>query len=750
MDGGRARRALPFLGRAPRALLAGVALGGLLAGAAATGRADEGMWPVHSPPRAAWQKDYGFAPGEDFLLHLQRAAVKLSDGGSASFVSGDGLLLTNHHVARSQIHKLSTPSRDLLRDGFYARSRADELRCPDLEARVLWSYEDVTERVRAALAGPGSGPGKAAADASSPSELNRRRKAALAAIEEESLKQTGLRSEVVTLYGGGQYMLYRYRRYSDVRLVFAPEEQAAAFGGEYDNFTYPRHALDFAVLRVYDDGKPLRPSDHLRLAERPAKDGELVLVAGHPGTTSRLLTVAQLTHHRDELNPVQLAILAARRAALVRFGATSPEAHRRMLGVLRSIDNSLKRLTFQQAGLKSPAGFARKQREEAELRAEVQKRPALRSEIGDPWGQIAAAYRGAAGLSRRHQYTTLSHSKLAMLALHLLRYPRELAKPNGERLEDYRESRLESLRLQLTSPAPLYPDLEEAVLADWLAQVKAALGDGDPFVKAALGGRPPEVVARELVAGTKLLEVAPRQALLDGGAQAVEQSTDPLLAFVRRVDAPLRELRNTWERRVHSVENLMQERIARARFAVYGDKVYPDATSTLRLGYGRVQGYLKDTRLVPYQTLLYGLFDRALSFGEAAPYQLAPRLQAARVRLDPTTPLNFVYTADTIGGNSGSPVVSRDGALVGLNFDSNLEKLGNRYFYVPDDEGSRAVAVESVAILHALRTAYDAAELAAELLGTAPSAATWPAGPATAPAVTSTPTPAPAPARKNP
>lgn len=694
-------------------------------------RADEGMWPLHSPPRAAWQKDYGFDPADDFLAHLRRASVKLSDGGSAAFVSQEGLLLTNHHVARGQIHKLSTASRDLLRDGFYARTRAEELRCPDLEARILWSYEDVTERVRAAVKAAGPNP----------SDVNRERKAATAAIEEESQKQTGLRSEVVSLYGGGQYMLYRYRRFVDVRLVFAPEEQAAAFGGEYDNFTYPRHALDFAILRVYDGDKPVQPSDFLRMAERPAQEGELVLVAGHPGSTSRLLTVTQLVHHRDDLNPMQLKILAARRAALVRYGEASPEAHRRMLGSLRSIDNSLKRLTFQQAGLKSPAGFGKKQSEEAALRAEVAKRPALRAEIGDPWGQIAAAYRGIAPLSKRSQYSTLSHSKAASLALSLLRYPVEIAKPNGERLEDYRDSKLELLRLHLTSTAPLHADLEEAVLADWLLQARTALGDADPFVKAALVGKDPKAVAAEVIRGTRLLEVDARRALLDGGQAALGQSSDPLLAFARRVDAPLRELRTLWEKRVHSVENVAQEKIARARFAVYGQSLYPDANSTLRLSYGKVKGYLKDTRQVPHQTLLFGLFDRALSFGERAPYQMAPKLLAARSRFDLATPLNFAYTADTIGGNSGSPVVSREGALLGINFDSNIERLANRYFHVPEEEGARALAVESVAILASLRSAYDAAPLAAELLGVTPAPAPT--------SVTATAT-APAPAAKAP
>ncbi len=689
--------------------------------------ADEGMWPLHQVPREAWQAQHGFAPSDEWLTGIQRAAVRLSDGGSASLVSAEGLILTNHHVARSQIHKLSTPTRDFIRDGFYAKTRAEELLCPDLEARVLWSTEDVTAKVQAAVK-PGA----------TPQAAQTQRKAAIAELERQASADSGLLSEVVTLFGGGQYFLYRYKRYPDVRLVFAPEEQAAAFGGEYDNFTYPRHALDFAILRVYENGQPLRPQHFLRLTDKPATEGEFVLALGHPGTTSRGLTVTQLKFHRDVMNPLQLGILDARHDALMRYAEFGDEPRRQANAQLRGIDNQRKRLVGQQAGLQSAAGFAKKQQEEAALRTKVTQTPALRAAYGDAWTQLDTAYRALPAYSKRLAYSTFAPSRLTTLAQLLLRYPVELAKPSAERLEEFRDPRLPSLRMQLRSAAPIPTELEEIVLMDWLVQVEKALGPRDPFVMAVLAGDPPALAAHKAVVRSTVGDAKQRKLWMDlleksppEGAALLAHSTDPLLQLVRRADPVLRELRLWHEQKIQSVETIAAEKLAKARFAVYGSKVYPDATFTLRITAGEVRGYEHDTRLVPYQTLFYGLFDRALSFASKPPYQLAPHIAQGRLRIDPATPLNFVYSGDTIGGNSGSPVLNRAGEVVGLNFDSNLEKLPNRYFYVDDAAGSRAVAVHSVAIVAALQHLYGAAPLASELLGR-PAATTAPAAPTVA------------------
>ncbi|HNN94944.1 MAG TPA: S46 family peptidase, partial [Pseudomonadota bacterium] len=682
----------------------------------AGGRADEGMWPLHGLPRAVLKERYGFEPSSEWVTRMQHAAVRFADGGSGAFVSQSGLVLTNHHVARGFVYKLSTAKRDLLRDGFYAATGAAELPCPDAEISVLDSYSDVSERVR------GAGAGEAAGGSAGGAGLvaHAQRKQVIASLEKECSEGSGMRCEVVTLYGGGQYWLYRYRRYSDVRLVFAPEEQAAAFGDEYDNFTYPRYALDFALLRVYENGKPLSTPGALHLRSQPAQPGELLLVPGHPASTNRGLTLAQLRYHREVLNPLSLTILEARLAALSRYAAAGAEQARRSSALRSQLENQLKRLRGQQAGLQDPAVLARKEQEEGQLLSALRTRPeSIGGAGGDghPIARIERAYASLPAQARRLSYGTLSPSRLASLALSLLRYSVETEKPNGVRYEEFRDSRLPSLRAQILSPAPIYPDLEEAVLADWLTQQERALGAKDPLVQALLGGRSPAEVARQVVGGTALLQVAARKALLDGGKAALAQSRDPLIALLRRADPQLRELRAYYDEQVQAIEVPAQAQIAEARFLAMGKSVYPDATFTLRLSFGQPLGYEKNTTLVPYQTLFYGLFERALAFGQKPPFQLAPRIAQAMARgsIDPTTPLNFVYTADTIGGNSGSPVVDRHGAVVGLNFDSNIEKLPNRYYYVPEEAGSRAVAVHSVAILAALERIYDAGPLAAEL-----------------------------------
>ena len=673
------------------------------------------MWPLHSLPRQQMASRYQFEPSAEWVRRVQHASLRMGEGGSGSFVSAHGLVLTNQHVARSQIHKLSTPGHDLVRDGFYAPSTAQELRCPDLEVSVLDSFSEVSELVRAAVAA-GATDAQAAAQ----------RKSKLASIEKECSVATGLRCEVVTLYGGGQYWLYRYRRYTDVRLVFAPEEQAAAFGGEYDNFTYPRYALDFSLLRVYENGRPLETPEALRLRMRPVDDGELVMVSGHPATTSRLLTVAQLRYHRDVQNPLQLQTLEARLQTLARYEAQGAEQTRRA-GALRSqLENQLKRLRGQQAGLRDPKAFAQKEKDEQALRDAIARKPELRARFGDPFGRIAAAYQGLPAYAKRLAYSTVQTSRLANLALLLHRLPTESAKPDGERYEEFRDSRRGTLRLQLLSPAEPHTDLEEALLSDWLEQARTVLGERDPFVQAALGGKKAAEVAHGAMAATQLHLVSVRQQLLDGGGPAINASQDPLLVLIRRLDPVLRTLRNYYDERIQSVETTASQKIAEARFAVYGSAVYPDASFTLRLGFGQALGYEKDTRLVPYQTLFYGLFDRALSFGQRPPYNLSPRLAQARAAIELATPLNFVYTGDTIGGNSGSPVVDRNGDVVGLNFDSNLEKLPNRYYYVAEPAGSRAVALHSVALITALDKVYGAHAVVRELLGATATAPTPP------------------------
>jgi len=665
--------------------------------------ADDGMWTFDNPPRKQWKEKYNFEPTDAWLDHVRLSSVKV-EGSSGAFVPPNGLLMTNQHVASGQLQKLSTRDRNLRRDGFYAGTQAEELKCPDLEVTVLVSFEDVTARVQGA-AKPGA----------TDKEANEARNAQMAAIEKESTDKTGLRSEVVTLYRGGEYWLYQFKKYTDVRLVFAPEEQIAFFGGDYDNFTYPRYCLDVTFFRVYENGQPLKTQNYLKWSAQGPADGEFVLAIGNPGSTNRLLTLSQVRYQRDVGNPLQMQVWNARRDALMRYSETGAEPARRALNTVRSLSNSIKRLVGQQDGLSNQRAMAKKEQDEKALRAAVASKPELQKAYGGAWDEIANAYKELPTYAKRMAFSTISYSRLGQIASTLVRYSEEIGKPNQSRYEEFRDSKVESLKFSLFSPAPIYPDLEEAILGSWLTDAQQALGADDPFVRAALQGSTPAEAAKGAVAGTKLADVAVRKALFEGGAEAIKKSDDPLIALARRIEPVIRELRAWNEDKIQSVETAAGQKISAARFAVLGRNVYPDANSSLRISYGRVLGYEEDTTLVPYKTTYSGLYDRAASFDEKVPYDLPPRWRDGRAKLEPTTPMNFVYTADTIGGNSGSPVINRNAEVVGLNFDSNIQKLPNRYWYVDEADGGRAIAVHSAAIIEALRKMYGAEKLAAEI-----------------------------------
>ncbi|MFL6230707.1 MAG: S46 family peptidase [Pyrinomonadaceae bacterium] len=667
-------------------------------------RADEGMWTFDNPPLKQWKERYQFEPTQAWLDNVRLASVRLNDGGSGSFVSPDGLLMTNQHVASGQLSKVSTREHDYVRNGFYARTPAEEMKCPDLEINVLVSYEDVTRRVQSAVK-PGS----------TDAQANEQRKSEAAVIEKESSEKTGLRSDVVTLYSGGEYWLYRFKKYTDIRLVMAPEEQIAFFGGDYDNFTYPRYDLDFAFFRVYENDRPIKTEHYFKWSKSGPAEGEFVVAPGNPGSTNRLLTTAQLQYQRDVGNPLQMQVWTSRRDALARYASLGQEQARRAQATRRSLENSIKRLVGQQEGLSNPRMFARKADEEKRLREEIARRSELQQKYAPAWDEIGKAYTELPPMAKRIAFTVLTPSRLGTLASQIVRYAEETRKNNSQRLDEFRDNRLESLKLTMLSPAPVYPDLEEAILAAWLTEAQKTLGANDPFIRAALEGGTPADVARKVVAGTKLADVAFRKSLVEGGAGAVAKSDDPLIALARRVEPIYRELRAWNEQHILSVETGAGQKIAEARFAVYGKSVYPDATFSPRISYGRVLGYEEDTTLVPYKTTFYGLYERARGFDEKAPYDLPERWKEGKQKIELSTPFNFVYTADTIGGNSGSPVINRDAEIVGLNFDSNIQKLPNRYWYVEEAEGGRAVAVHSAAIIEALRRMYDAGKLADEL-----------------------------------
>jgi len=663
---------------------------------------DEGMWTFDNPPLKILKEKYGFTMTREWLDHVRLASVRFNDGGSGSFVSSTGLVLTNHHVALGQLQKVSTPQKNYVRDGFFARTPAEEMKAPDLELNVLVALEDVTARVQQAVRPGMSGQ-----------EALKARKAEIARIEKESLDATGLRSDVVTLYAGGEYWLYRYKKYTDVRLVFAPEQQIAFFGGDPDNFTYPRYDLDFALFRVYEDGKPVESRHYLKWNPKGAAAGELVFVSGHPGSTERLSTVAELELERDHNLPAVIRVLERRLGVLKRYAAQGPEQERQAANQIFGIENSLKAYRGMYNGLLDKSLMAKKQNEESEFRRLVAARPDLERLYGSAWDEIEQAARRSIEKKKELMFRSLRGSRLASLALNLVLYTAEVQKPDGERLDGFHDAQLESLRFRLFSPAPVYPQLEAALLGDSLQESLEELGPEDPFVRAALGGRAPADVAREAIEGTRLVEPAARKALVEGGPAAVAASQDPLVALARRIDPLVREMRKWEEDNLQSVQVSAGEKLGKARFALYGKTAYPDATFTLRLAFGTVKGYPMNGTQAPPRTTFYGLYDRAYSFDLKPPYDLPERFLRLKDRLELATPLNFVSTCDIIGGNSGSPVINTRGELVGLIFDGNIESLVGNYVYY--EETNRAVSVHAGAIIEALRKLYDASSLADEL-----------------------------------
>lgn len=673
-------------------------------------RADEGMWLFNKPPTELLAKKYGFEPSAAWLEHLQKSCVRFSTGGSGSIVSKDGLVMTNHHVGSDLLQKLSTRDADLLASGFYAKTRDQELACDDLYLDCLWSIEDVSERVLAA-----------GADAANAAERNSARRAQMSAIEKESTDATGLKSEVVTLYQGGRYHLYRYKTYTDVRLVMAPEKGIAFYGGDPDNFEYPRFCLDMCFFRIYEDGKPLAAEHFLRWSKTGSAENDLVFVAGHPGSTERLKTVDDMRWLRDVVNPSVLSRLWRREVQMQTFSGRGAEQARLMETDLFSVQNSRKARTGILQGLLDPALVGAKIAAEKRLRAAVEADPKLRASAGDAWDRIAASRQVARQIYPR--MTAMGGtgmnmgSELFAIAKDLTRMAQESTLPDGKRLREYRDSARKTLEIGLYSPAPIDAGMEVDALCSALTRMAEVLGGEDPTVLVALSGKSPRARAEELVAGTRLFDVAERRRIAEGGAAAIEASKDPLIRMVRDLDPQARALRKRWEDEVESVERECYQRIADARFAIDGESTYPDATFTLRLSFGQVLPYPEAGAVVPAFTRVGGIFEKAAERGNLPPFELPRSWEAAKGALDASTPFNFVSTCDIIGGNSGSPVVDRKGEVVGLIFDGNIQSLVGNIAYT--EAQARAVSVDCRAIQESLRKVYAAAPLADELAGNA-------------------------------
>lgn len=655
--------------------------------------ADEGLWPYNLVPRDYLAKKYNFRMTDEWLNHLRLASVRFG-GASASFVSPDGLVLTNHHVGRGAIQNLSTAERNLIKTGFYARTRQEELKCPGTQLWVLQEIEDVTDRVLGA-----EKPGQSA------QEVLAARQKAIADIQKEASEKSGLRCQVVSLYSGSMYHLYKYKIYNDVRLVFAPEEDIAFFGGDPDNFTYPRFDLDISIFRVYENDQPLKTPHYLKWKSSPLKEGDLVFCSGNPGSTGRMLTYDQLLFLRDISYPFTIANLKRRQAVLHEYSSRGPEQERIALNTLFGVENSLKATIGYNSGLLDKDLMARKLAEEQAIRKAVVADPELAREFGQAWEEIAQTQKEYASFFKEYQLFERGNAFNTVyfnLARSLVR--------GAQRERPAVAPTMAGARM----PATIHDDFEIVKLADSLQLLKEQLPDRQE-TKWILGDRTPEEVARALISGTRLKDPEFRKKLTEGGEEAINLCNDPMIKLALLVEPISQGVRERYEKRVQAVETKNGTLVARAIFRLKGTSIPPDATGTLRLSFGLVKGYIEDGRKIPFQTTFAGLYQKAKEKNFRAPWALSERWLQRKPALNLNVPLNFVATIDSIGGNSGSPVVNRKGEFVGVLFDGNIQSLPTRFVY--EEKISRSVMVHADGIIEALLKVYDAKPLVDELLG---------------------------------
>lgn len=674
-----------------------ICLTAILATSLSDARGDEGMWLFNDLPLGMLKERYGFEPSKEWAEHLMKSSVRFNVGGSASFISSTGLVLTNHHVGSDTLFKLSTPERNIMEVGFLAKTPDQELKAPDLELNQLVNIKDVTEVVKASVT-----------DGMSTEQAVAARRAVIAKIEKEELDATGLKSTVTTLYGGGRYHLYQYKKFTDVRLIWAPETAIAFFGGDADNFEYPRYCLDATIFRVYEDGKPAKIEHFLKWSANGPEENEVAFVSGNPGRTSRIFTMDALKYQRDLNLPYIMASLRRQEILLQQYALRGKENARRARDELFGIQNSRKARLGMLAGLQDPQVLADKAAAEAKLREVVAADPKLKALV-TAWDTIAETTKKRASLLGKG---VAVNSQLFNIALELVQMAEEDQKPSGERLPEFSDAGRESLLQQLYSEAPIYTDLDQTLLGDSIAKTLEQRGFDDPVCQKILAGKSPADRAAELISGTELLSVEARKKIAAGGIQAINDSKDPMILLAKIVNPPIRRIRSITDQ-LDEQDKQAYAQIAEAKFATQGTSTYPDATFTLRLAFGPLKGYEQDGQQIPAWTNMGGAFEHETKHEGQTDYKLPESWKKAESKLSKTTPFNFVSTADIIGGNSGSPVVNKAGELVGLIFDGNIQSLSGNYVYT--DKQARSVSVHSSAIREALQVVYGAENIVKEL-----------------------------------
>ncbi|MEM7180348.1 MAG: S46 family peptidase [Spirochaetota bacterium] len=660
------------------------------------------MWTFDNLPYTKIEKQYGFKVHPEWLQKIQLSAVRFSNGGSGSFVSPNGLVITNHHVAIGQLQKLSHLKINFMKDGYVAKNRKEEIFCPNMEINVLISFENITRKINQAIK-----------NNLPPSKRVKQKNSIMAKLKKESFEKTGLRSDIVTLYNGGEYWLYRYKQYTDVRLVMAPELQAAAFGGDYDNFHYPRFSLDFAFFRIYENGKPIQSKNYFSWTEKSVRENQLVFVAGHPGKTSRQKTLYEIEFTRDTTIPTTLQYLRNHLKIYQDFIQQYPPKKQLLDSKIYYFHNARKSLQGKLQNLQKESIVLKKKTEEEDLKKFLRVSRKVQKKYGSPWQNIATAIDKKKLRIRDFYYTTTSDSKLATYALQFIFHAYEQKKPNNKRLRSYQDSALKSLKLRLTSNVPIDKEMEEFLFRENLSLSIKMLGSDHPYIKLALRERTAKLIARLIFKKTKLADATFRKNLFAKGSDYILQSKDPFLLWAKSV-APFKRKFLRWKEK--TIDNVLEKegkKLAKLRFELYGKKIYPDATFSLRLSYGKVLGYEENTSLIPYQTTFYGLFDRSSSFINKPPFHLSKAILQAKTTLSLETPLNFISTNDITGGNSGSPVFSQDLKFMGIVFDGN--KYSHAWDYIYSDNQGRSISVDAIGILESLEKVYQAKHILKEI-----------------------------------
>jgi Peptidase S46 len=659
------------------------------------------MWTFEAPPLDYWKARYGFTPTQQWLDHVRLASIRLPNC-SSSFVSSRGLVMTNHHCARECITAVSTPDSNFQELGFVAKTQADERKCPGLYVDQLQGIEDVTARIQKAIT------------ATTPARQVSQRNTAIDSVEKACKTGPDVQCQVITYYQGGAYSLYRFKRFSDLRLVMAPEEAISFFGGDPDNFTYPRYDLDLSLMRVYENNQPYQPKDYLKWSREGAKEGDPVFVTGNPGSTGRMLTVSQMEFLRDVQYPAQLSSYDRNLAVLEEMSKQDEETRRALENQIFSFQNSKKAVTGYLSGLQDSSVMAKKRAFERDFRRRINADPKLKARYGGSWDAIGNAVKQLAAIAKQQRWYSFAGSPLLNAAGGMVRIPEQAKLPDSLRLPQYRAGGLDQIKSSITGPIETEPEAEKQMLQAWLTQASKDLPVNDPFLTAFLDGRSPEVAAEAALNGTKLADSTVRAQLLAGGSAAIAASKDPLVVLARRLN-PIAMRVQQRSARLSDIISANAEKVGRAIYAAYGRSLPPDATFSLRISDGTVKSYPMNGTMAPYKTTFYGLYGRSAAFDGKPPFQLPERWKSHRDRLDLSQPLDFVTTNDIIGGNSGSPVINQNAEVVGLIFDGNIEQLPNRFLYT--DESARAVAVHSRGLTEALRKVYEVDRIADELEG---------------------------------